>query len=156
MIIENTRFGAIEIKDEKIITMKRDMPGFPGRNRFVMLNRKESHPFLWYQSVDDPQIAFVLINPYLVEPDYSVNLKGAASEMSWDPEEEKNLAVFVIVNVPPGAPDKMTANLMAPIIINTERLEAVQMIYQDRPYSHQYPIYKNGKNDTRSQLAANG
>ena len=156
MIIENTRFGTIEINDEKIITMIRSMPGFPERDRYIILNREESNPFLWFQCVDDPQLAFVLLNPYLVKPDYSVNLKNAVSEMSWEPEEEKNLAVFVIVNVPPGAPDKMTANLMGPIIINTERLEAVQMIFQDSPYSHQYPIYKNGKNDTRSQLAANG
>ena len=156
MIIENTRFGTMEINDEKIITMVRSIPGFSGRDRYIILNREESNPFLWYQCVDDSQLAFVLLNPYLVEPDYSVDLKAILSEISWEQEEEKNLAVFVIVNVPPGAPDKMTANLMAPIIINTERLEAVQMICQDSPYSHQYPIYKNGKNDTRSQLAANG
>ena len=156
MIIEKTRFGTMEINDEKIITMVRSIPGFSGRDRYIILNREESNPFLWYQCVDDSQLAFVLLNPYLVEPDYSVDLKAILSEISWEQEEEKNLAVFVIVNVPPGAPDKMTANLMAPIIINTERLEAVQMICQDSPYSHQYPIYKNGKNDTRSQLAANG
>lgn len=156
MIIENTRFGTMEINDEKIITMVRSIPGFSGRDRYIILNREESNPFLWYQCVDDSQLAFVLLNPYLVEPDYSVDLKAILSEISWEQEEEKNLAVFVIVNVPPGAPDKMTANLMAPIIINTERLEAVQMVCQDSPYSHQYPIYKNGKNDTRSQLAANG
>ena len=53
MIIENTRFGSIEIGDEKIITMIRSLPGFPGKKQFVILDRKESHPFLWYQCIDE-------------------------------------------------------------------------------------------------------
>lgn len=142
MIIENTRFGIIEIKDEKIITMKRDIPGFSGRNRFVMLNREESHPFLWYQCVDDPSLAFVLVNPFLLKPDFYFDLNPILSEMSWQNDGADSLAIFAIVNASSGDPAKMTANLMAPLIINTKRFEAIQYILQDGVHSHKYPIFQ--------------
>jgi flagellar assembly factor FliW len=156
LIIENTRFGAIEIKDEKIITMKRGIPGFPGRNRFVMLNREESHPFLWYQCVDDPKLAFVLLNPFLLKPDFSFDFNPILSEMSWQTDETSSLAIFIIVNASSGDPAKMTANLMAPLIINTKRYEAIQHILQDGVYSHKYPICQKDNNGAQGQLAATG
>jgi len=157
LIVENTRFGTIEIKEDKIITMKRDMPGFPGRKRFVLLNREESRPFLWYQCVDDPALAFILLNPYLSMPDYSFDLNSILSEMSWQTDGVDNVTIFVIVNASSGVPGKMTVNLMAPMIINTNRLEAIQVIMQDSVYSHKHPLFREseGNNDSQKQLAAN-
>lgn len=154
MIIENTRFGTIDIEDEKIIAMKREIPGFPGRKGFVMLNREESHPFLWYQCVNDPALAFVLLNPFLLIPDYSFDLNPILSEMSWPEDETDSLVIFAIVNASSGDPEKMTANLMAPLVINTKRFEAIQHIRQDGVYSHKCPIFQE-ENDTQSKLAAN-
>ena len=155
MIVENTRFGTIKIKEEKIITMKRDMPGFAGRKRFVLLDREESRPFLWYQCVDDPALAFILLNPFLLMPDYSLDIDSILSEMSWQTDD--NVTIFVIVNASSGVPGKMTANLMAPMIINTDKLEAIQVILQDSIYSHKHPLFREseGDNDSQKQLAAN-
>ncbi|RJQ51087.1 MAG: flagellar assembly protein FliW [Desulfobacteraceae bacterium] len=142
MILENTRFGTIEIEEHKIITMSRSLPGFPGRKRFVLLNREESRPFLWYQSVDDPRLAFVLVDPCLFMPDYSIDLEYAFDEMSWREAEKKDVAVLVVVNASQRSPERITANLMAPLIINTKRLEGFQMIVQDSPYSHKHPVFR--------------
>lgn len=145
MIIDNTRFGTIEIEEEKIITMKRDIPGFQGRKRFVMLNREESNPFLWYQSVDDPALAFVILSPCLLKQDYTVDLAHTIDEMSWKADDEDHLATFVLVNASSGVPEKMTANLMAPLIVNTKRFEAVQIIMKDSGYSHRYPVFEKSE-----------
>ena len=157
MIVDNTRFGTIEIKEDKIITMKRDMPGFAGRKGFVLLNREESRPFLWYQCVDDPALAFILLNPFLLMPDYSFDLNSILSEISWQTDGVDNVTIFVIVNASSGVPDKMTVNLMAPMIINTNKLEAIQVILQDSVYSHKHPLFpeSEGNNDSQKQLAAN-
>ena len=134
----------IEIQDEKIITMKRDMPGFPGLKRFVMLNREESRPFLWFQSVDDPGLAFVIINPFLFNPDYQVDLNGLSLKLGWEMNNkaQEGLAVFVLVNASSGAAEKMTANFMAPLLIHMDRFEAVQLIMQDSDYSHNHPLFE--------------
>ena len=143
MILENTRFGALEIEDDKIIRMTRILPGFPGQQRFVILNRKESRPFLWYQSLDDPALAFVIINPFYFKKDYSVDIGQVISEMSWEDTDQEDLAVFVIVNASAdNTPDKMTANLMAPLLVNMKRFEAFQLIIPDSPYSHKHPIFE--------------
>ena len=152
MIIEKTRFGTIDIEEEKIITMKRNMPGLPGRKRFVLLNREESRPFLWYQSIDDPALAFVLLNPLLLVSNYSVDIAPVLSDVSWDTDELDHVAMFAIINVSKGVPEEMTANLMAPLIINSKRCEAAQIIIQKSGYSHRYPVFEKeaGREQSRA------
>ncbi|NVM21126.1 MAG: flagellar assembly protein FliW [Desulfobacterales bacterium] len=140
MKIETAQFGAIDVSEDKIIIMPAGMPGFPGRGRFVILEREETRPFYWYQCVDDADLAFVIMNPYLFRPDYSVDLKPAVKEMSWEADGENSLKIYVIVNASNGTPEKITANLIGPLVINTRKHEAVQMVVYDSQYSHKHPI----------------
>lgn len=141
--IKTTRFGTITTEEEKTITMPFGMLGFPDVKRFVILQHKENSPFFWYQSVDDPMLAFVIMSPFLFEPDYSVNLENILKEMSWNEEEKQNnLELYVVVNIPKGAPDKMTANLIGPILINNKIHQAVQMVISDSPYTHKFPLVR--------------
>lgn len=141
MKIETTQFGTIQIEEKKIITMPADMPGFPGRKYFIILERKKTRPFYWYQCVDDPDLAFVIINPCLFKPDYSVDLTQTLKEMSWEADGKKNVEIYVVVNTSKGVPDKITANLIGPLLINIKRYEAVQMVIHDSSYSHKYPVF---------------
>jgi len=141
--IKTTRFGIITIEEEKIITMLFGMLGFPDVKRFVILQHKENSPFFWYQSVDDPMLAFVIMSPFLFKPDYNVDVENVLKEMSWNEEEKQNnLELYVVVNIPKGAPDKMTANLIGPILINNKIHQAVQMVISDSPYTHKFPLVR--------------
>jgi len=141
--IKTARFGTITIQKEKIITMPFGMLGFPDVKRFVMLQHKENSPFFWYQSVDDPMLAFVIMSPFLFKPDYVVDVENVLMEMSWNEgEKQYNLELYVIVNIPKGEPDKMTANLIGPILINDEARQAVQMVISNSPYSHKFPLIR--------------
>lgn len=143
MNIKTSRFGTITIEEEKIITMPFGMLGFPDVKRFVILQHKENSPFFWYQSVDDPTLAFVIMSPFLFKPDYTVDLENVLKEMSWSEEEkQENLELYVVVNIPKGAPDKMTANLIGPILINNKIYQAVQMVISDSHYTHKFPLVK--------------
>ena len=143
MKIKTTRFGTITTEEDNIITMPFGMLGFPDRKRFVILQHKEDSPFFWYQSVDDPMLAFVIMSPFLFKPDYSVNLENIVKEMSWNEEEKQhNLELYVVVNIPEGSPDQMTANLIGPILINNKIHQAVQMVISDSLYTHKFPLIK--------------
>ncbi|HDH88302.1 MAG TPA: flagellar assembly protein FliW [Desulfobacteraceae bacterium] len=143
MKIKTTRFGTITIEEEKIITMPFGMLGFPDVKRYVILQHKENSPFFWYQSVDDPALAFVIMSPFLFKPDYDVDVENVLKEMSWNEEEKQdNLELYVVVNIPKGAPDKMTANFIGPILINNKIHQAVQMVISDSPYTHKFPLLK--------------
>ncbi|MEJ2025499.1 MAG: flagellar assembly protein FliW [Deltaproteobacteria bacterium] len=141
MKLQTRDFGQIDIEEEKVIVMPFGMPGFPDAKRFVILDRKEIRPFLWYQCVDDPELAFVIINPNLFKPDYVVDLKAALREMSWKNQGEEDLAVYAIVNASEGVPEKITANLIGPIVINTRKKEATQMVISGSPYSHKQSVF---------------
>jgi flagellar assembly factor FliW len=141
--LETRDFGQVEIDETRVITMPAGMPGFPGVARFAILEREETRPFLWYQCVDDSDLAFVIMNPKLFEPGYSVDLAAALKEMSWRDDKEEDLVVYVIVNASEGVPEKITANLIGPIVINPRKKEAAQMVITGSPYSHKQPVFQS-------------
>ena len=139
MKVNTTRFGVVTINKKKIIDMPFGMLGFPDKKQFFILQHKENSPFFWYQSVDDPALAFVIMSPFHFMPDYKVDVEKILNEMAWN-EEKDNLDLYVVINIPKGLPEKMTANLIGPILINNKTLQAVQMIIADSDYSHKFPL----------------
>ena len=141
MKIKTTRFGTISIKEEKIIKMPFGMLGFPDKKEFLILQHQENSPFFWYQSIDDPGLAFVITNPFLFIPDYKIDLEMTLKEMSWNGDGNNSyLDLFIIVNIPKGMPHKMTGNFIGPILVNSKNYQAVQMILSDSPYTHRFPL----------------
>jgi flagellar assembly factor FliW len=144
--IKTTRFGEISVEKDKIIDMPFGMLGFPDKKKFVVLQHQENSPFFWYQSVDDPTLAFVITNPFLFKPDYEIDLEGALKEMSWNGDgKNDNLELYIVVNIPKGLPHKMTGNLIGPILINNKVHQAVQIVLSDSPYTHKFPLIKDNK-----------
>jgi flagellar assembly factor FliW len=141
--IETTRFGTVDVPEEKVITMPQGLLGFPDKRRFCIFQQKKTSPFLWYQSLDDPALAFAMTNPWLFKPDYQVDLELAIQAMGWDGNVgHAPLECYVIVTIPRGAPDKMTANLVGPVVLNPNNREALQIILANEGYSHKHPLLK--------------
>jgi flagellar assembly factor FliW len=141
--IKTTRFGTISIKEEKIIEMPFGLLGFPDKKKFFILQHQENSPFFWYQSIDDPGLAFVITNPFLFIPDYKIDLEATLKEMSWNGDGNNSyLDLFIIVNIPRGMPHKMTGNFIGPILVNSKNYQAVQMILSNSPYTHKFPLFK--------------
>lgn len=140
MKIKTTRFGTISVTKDKIIHMPFGMLGFSERKRFIMFRHKENSPFFWYQSVDDPMLAFVITSPFIFVPDYKVDAEEAAKAMSWDDIGGDDLELYVVANIPKGKPENMTANLIGPILINAKKCQAVQMVISNSAYSHRFSI----------------
>ncbi len=143
MKIKTTRFGTIDIEEEKMIKMPFGMLGFPDKKKFIILQHQENSPFFWYQSIDDPGLAFVVTNPFLFIPDYKVDLEETLKEMSWNGDgNNRYLDLFIVVNIPRGMPHKMTGNFIGPILVNTKNYQAVQIVLSDSPYTHKFPLFK--------------
>jgi flagellar assembly factor FliW len=70
-------------------------------------------------------------------------VEDIVKQMSWNEEkEENNLELYVVVNIPKGSPDRMTANLIGPILINNKTRQAVQMVIANSPYSYRFPLIR--------------
>jgi flagellar assembly factor FliW len=137
--IETIRFGAIPVQEDKMITFPRGILGFARNKRYVLFPHGENSPFFWLQSVDDGNLAFVVMNPHIVKPDYSVDYdEGILGELSV--EQPSDLEIMCIVTVPRNHPELMTINLLGPIVVNTQNRCAAQVICDNQSYSHRHPV----------------
>ncbi len=88
-------------------------------------------------------LAFVITNPYLFMPEYKINMESVLPDSSWKNDHDDDcLEIYVVVNIPSGTPEKMTANFIGPVLINNRKRQAVQVIISDSPYSHKSPLIR--------------
>jgi len=130
-----TRFGLVEVGKDNIINFVDEIPGFSGAQRFVLIPHLENSPFSWLQSIELPEVAFVVADPWLFFEDYKPVIGEADLEKL---EIEGNMAgsilVLSILTIP-GDPSRMTANLRAPVVINSMNSTAKQVILLNDDYA---------------------
>lgn len=143
MQIETRAFGSVEIDDAQIVTLTRPMPGFALYRRFALLEPDPECPVKWFQSVEREDLCFLLVDPQALFPDYRVEL-GAATLLDLGIGSEGEAAVGVILTVP-GDFHQATANLLAPIVFNTARKLARQVILEGSGYPIRAPLFQEEK-----------
>jgi flagellar assembly factor FliW len=138
MIVQSARFGELAVPEEKLIRMQKPILGFEHLTTFCLVEKKEFWPFLWLQSVEDPAVAFVVVNPIVFFPGYKIEIhpQEVAELMILSPDL---VETYVIVTIPQD-PTKMTANLQGPILVNTENTRAKQLVLVNSDYQIQHYI----------------
>jgi len=126
MIITTVRFGQLVIPDDKIITMAKPILGFEHLRQYCLIEGEDFEPFLWFQSVEDPAVAFIIVNPLLFRANYRIEVNPKEIE-ELRVTDVRNVETYVIVTVP-SDPKKMSVNLQGPILINTETCLAKQLV----------------------------
>lgn len=125
-------FGEIEIDESKIITFEDGIIGFPDMKKFTLIfdEEKEGRPSIsWLQSMDEPEIAFPVMDPLLVCETYNPSVEEELLK-NLGTIKEDNLYVLVTVTVPQNIKE-LAVNLKAPIVINTDTRKASQIIVED-------------------------
>ncbi len=139
----NTRlFGEIDIEEEKIITLESGMIGLPEFQKFALIFDEEKgvkpSSVMWFQSMDDPQTAFPVMQPNTVKPDYNPTVNDEVLSALGELKEENT---YVLVTLTASSDVKQTSvNLKAPIVINTDTRKGCQIIVED-DYPVKYKIY---------------
>lgn len=121
--VKTTRFGEISIPEYKVITFKDGIPGFPDSRRFVILDHKDT-PLKWLQSLDDPDLAFLIAEASSIEPAYNIKIDKSVKDYL-EAQDENNLVIFLILRV---ENSKVVANFNGPLIFNAEKMLGVQVI----------------------------
>ncbi|MTI84040.1 MAG: flagellar assembly protein FliW [Firmicutes bacterium] len=156
MKVKTTRFGILEINAERTITFPAGLPGFEKLHRFFMLPAEGTEYIQWLQSVEKPEIALLVIDPFQYFADYSVEIP--------EPDlKELGLAnpadalVLTTITVPRNNPGNATANLLAPVVMNTKYNKAKQVILTGSPYTTKHNLFPQSK-ETKQQpeRACNG
>ena len=132
MIVKSLKLGELEVPEEKLIVMERPILGFENLKRFCLIEIEEMMPFLWLQSVEEPAISFLVVNPVVFFPDYRIEINPKEiAELEVNRVEAVETYVIITLNK---RPELITANLQGPVLINTENNLAKQLILVNSDY----------------------
>lgn len=142
MLIKTKCFGEVDITEEKVITFEEGLLGFEEYKRYTLLYNNEDGKkanVSWLQSMDEEKLAFPVITPFIVKEDYQPIINETLLQGLGDLDEENTL-VLLTMSVPKDL-TKMTANLKAPLVINSDMRKGVQAIVENQDYLVKFPIY---------------
>lgn len=149
-VIETTRFGQLEIEEDRIFYFMQPILGFEDLRNYVLVDHAPDSPFKWLQSTEDPDTAFIVSNP--------VNF-GIKYEFTVPEEDTNKLELFnaedalvlTIIFIPQGAPHLMTANLAGPIIINVNNKKAMQLVLSDTKYTTKHRLLQDSTEEEQKK-----
>lgn len=141
MQIETTRFGALPVDESRVITFPEGLPGFEGCRRYTLVPHPAADgaapsPFQWLQSIDDGSLAFLAMDPHLAFPQYAPRLPSSElKNLCLDGSDAAEARLLALLTVPQGDPQGVTANLMAPVVVNREARLGKQIVVSGEEYS---------------------
>ena len=136
MKVMSTRFGQIEVDQQRLLKFPKGLLGFPDICDYTLLQTNNEGNFFWLQSVDRPEVAFVVCDPLLFVPDYQVSVKPEDYELL-DLTSMNQAQVLVIVNK---IDQTLTANLQGPLVINAVNRRGRQLVLPEKKYSTRHPL----------------
>lgn len=138
-VIQTTRFGEMQIDELNIVNFSQGLPGFPDEKEFVFIPYAENSPFAFLQSLTNPDLTFVVANPFVFDATYSFTLDDSAIH-ALGLKSEQFPEIFVIVRIPEKV-EEMTANFMAPLVINWQTKQGLQFVLEQTKYQVRQPLF---------------
>jgi flagellar assembly factor FliW len=117
------------VEEIPVIEMVEPMPGFPERTRFALVRLDEDGVLCSLKSVDDPDLRFLVVPPAIFFPDYAPEIDDLTAA-ALGIERAEDALVLVVVN-PGEQAATATANLLAPVVVNTVSRQATQVVLSD-------------------------
>lgn len=134
-------FSNVQYNEDEVILFKDGIFGFPDYKKYILIrfdNKNDS--LICLQSIDEPNIAFVMINPYKFIKEYNILLSDTDySELEISDSDNTLVYNICVVN---DTILESTANLKCPIVVNPVTRLAKQIILEDSPYPFKYPFSK--------------
>lgn len=132
MQLQTKSFGILEYDPQSIIHIQEGMLGFARLKDYLLIENAETEPFKILQSLDDPYVAFPVVDPHLLEPSYHCDV--TVEDMGSLALGELSEAIILAVTVIPEDPAQSTVNLKAPLLINQRKMIGKQVILAESRY----------------------
>ena len=137
-------FAEIEYSDTCLYCFPEGLPGYEREKAFVFLNRPDSHPLMFMQSAQTPDLCFVLLPIFVVDRAYRLSLDDEDLErlrlpVTHQPRIGEDILCAAIL-CSRGNGDPPTANLLAPVVVNIRDRIGIQAIQTQSGYSHRHPL----------------
>jgi flagellar assembly factor FliW len=130
--VRSARFGSFEVPGSSVLRFPEGLVGFPDYHAFVIVEDPSVSPLRWLFCLDEPELAFAVVDPADFFEDYDPR-----TVIGTDAEA---VALFAIVTIPRDRPARLSANLMAPVAVDTRTGVARQIVLDDGRYSTRHPL----------------
>ncbi|MDO6846509.1 flagellar assembly protein FliW [Priestia megaterium] len=140
MKISTSYHGDIEIDNQQTLTFNQGIPGFLEETEFVILPLPEAEAFQVLQSIQTKELAFIITDPFQFFLDYDFQLEPQEIE-KLQLQQAEDAAVYVLLTMSDSV-EKITANLQAPVIINTKQQLAKQVILMNTSYETKHRLFE--------------
>jgi flagellar assembly factor FliW len=130
MKIETKFFGEIEVEERQVIYFKYGIPGLEDYKKYIMLDIEGKEDLKCIQSIEEKDVCLLSIDPWKYFEGYEINLSDEEIE-DLEVSDPESVVVYNVVTV---RGDRITANLVAPIIINVLKNKGKQIILTNTKY----------------------
>ena len=140
LTLETRDYGTIEYEESDIIHFPDGLFGFNELKDYIplVLDENEDNTILLLQSLENTDIAFAVVNPFSLDPDYNPVL--SPEELSYlNVKSENDLSYYVVCVLHSNYLDN-TVNMKAPIVINPDKRVAMQVILNQSEYDFRHKL----------------
>ena len=124
--------GKIDITEDHLITIPEGLFGFENYTKYALVD-SDYEPFIWLQSCENPNLAFLIVDPFLICPEYESDIDDE-SLAKIGVQSPEDIIIMTIVTVPHDG-SNITANFQGPLVINKKNHKCLQAILSDNKWS---------------------
>lgn len=151
MKCQSSRFGTFDVNEDTLLVFPSGILGFPEWTKYVVLDHDTDAPFKWLQCVEEPQLAFVILDPSFFKPDYEIAITSDAL-IEIQKQDGDELSVVAILTIPSDDPSAVTANLRGPLIMNHRNRLCKQLVLSE-DWPTRYPLFSAASSQSPSPAA---
>lgn len=128
--------GIISVDEKSILEFPFGIVGFEEYKKYALIEA-EYKPFIWLQSLDNENLAFLLVDPFFICSDYEADIDDGMLDKIGITKPE-DIILMAIVTVPENG--DITANLLGPLVINKKNNKCIQAVLTDNRWTTKYNI----------------
>lgn len=132
-------FGTIDYDEGAVLTFPLGLPAFEDQNRFVLIETPSTSPVVFLQSLTKVDVCLPAVPIRVLDREYELALTADdLAALGGGLPSPEGVACFAVISAPAGG--TVTANLLAPVVVNLASRTAVQAVRPDARYSHRHPL----------------
>ncbi|MCR4953830.1 MAG: flagellar assembly protein FliW [Treponema sp.] len=124
--------GKIEVSDDRLLEIPEGLFGFEEYTKFALVD-SDYEPFIWLQSTENANLAFLIVDPFLICSTYETDIDDSSLAKIGITKPE-DIIIMTIVTVPHDG-SAITANFQGPLVINKKNRKCMQVILNDNRWS---------------------
>lgn len=139
MEVKTKANGIVNVDEKQLVTFPEGLLGFEKYTKFALID-SEYEPFIWLQSTEESNLAFLMIDPFLICGDYEADIDDSALR-NIGVDSAEDIIIMTLVTIPKDG-SAITANFLGPVVINKKNRKCLQVILNDSRWTTKFDIVK--------------